>query len=112
MHPSTVGNIVTHHWHAIPYHTPGARCEAFCLLPNHIHAMLVTPSTWHEGDVREILAKFRETCTAQIHKSFATDFDWQPRSAVQPIRHVDDAFRARRMISLNVVAWEEDALNV
>ncbi|MDX1995408.1 MAG: transposase [bacterium] len=41
MQLSEFGHIVTECWDAIPHHFPHVECDAFVVMPNHIHGILV-----------------------------------------------------------------------
>jgi putative transposase len=41
MQPNRLGKILQHAWHDLPCHYPHVRLGAFCLMPNHVHGIVV-----------------------------------------------------------------------
>lgn len=55
MVPNAMGNIVQRCWDAIPEHMPMVVCDAFVVMPNHVHGIIVitdtTRSSVNDGSV-------------------------------------------------------------
>ena len=49
MHRSPIGNIVQACWDAIPEHMPHAACDAFVVMPDHVHGIVVITGTAADG---------------------------------------------------------------
>ena len=45
MHLSTIGKILNEYWHEIPVHFPFVKLDAFVVMPNHIHGILIIDKT-------------------------------------------------------------------
>lgn len=41
MYPNRLGAVVQRTWCDLPRHYPHAKLEAFCLMPNHVHAIIM-----------------------------------------------------------------------
>ena len=51
MHPNRLGGIVQYAWQDLPRHYPHVTLDAFCLMPNHVHGIivLVDDDAWRGG---------------------------------------------------------------
>jgi putative transposase len=49
MVPNAIGNIVQQCWDAIPDHMPMVVCDAFVVMPNHVHGIIVITDVAADG---------------------------------------------------------------
>jgi len=80
-----VGEIVDTCWRAIPAHWPHARLDAYVIMPNHLHGIIVLqPTTDAEGglsaetfgrplsgSLASIVRSFKAACTRDVRRSLA-----------------------------------------
>ena len=51
MVPNALGNIVQRCWDAIPEHMPMVVCDAFVVMPNHVHGIVVIADVTADGSL-------------------------------------------------------------
>lgn len=51
MMPNAMGNIVQRCWDAIPEHMPLVVCDAFVVMPNHVHGIIVITDVASDGSL-------------------------------------------------------------
>ncbi|TSC60778.1 MAG: hypothetical protein Greene041662_81 [Candidatus Peregrinibacteria bacterium Greene0416_62] len=120
---SGVGCIVNAFWESIPEHFPHVSLDAFVVMPNHVHGILMLErappianftapmSRIHRpipGSIGSIIGQWKTTCTKRIWSLGCTDFGWQPRfhdSVVQTDHALENI---RSYIQNNPRMWERD----
>ena len=51
MVPNSTGNVVQRCWDAIPEHMPMVMCDAFVVMPNHVHGIIVITDVAADGSL-------------------------------------------------------------
>jgi REP element-mobilizing transposase RayT len=121
------GEIVVECWQAIPDHFAHTALDAFVVMPNHIHGivMIVDPvrspgvGATHAsplprgpapGSIGAIVGSFKSAVTKRINQHRATPGAtvWQRNYYEHVIRATDDLDRIREYIVTNPARWTED----
>jgi len=130
MHLSTIGQIVLNDWNASFEIRKELFCDAFVIMPNHIHAVL-----WINNQDNEQLSNFNSSSTdttiLRMPKSISSfiagfkssvtrcikqraympngrDSIWQPRYYDRIIRNDDEYHRIVNYINNNPFKWMDD----
>jgi len=129
MAPSDFGNVVEATWSKIPNHFGNAECDALCLMPNHIHGILVLltidgrgtacratiAQLGHPvpGSLATIIRSFKSASTRRINALRGTPGYplWQRNYYEHIVRNEDQLQRIRSYIALNPARWSEDTEN-
>ena len=112
-------------WDELPHHCPHVRLDAFAIMPNHVHGILVlppvgarfiapnsiTPRPTHT--VGEIVRGFKARCTHTINQMRKTRGVpvWQRNYYEHIIREEVDYNRIAEYISTNPQRWTSDTLH-
>jgi len=119
--PSVIGQRVIEGWLQITTFHSYVHLDAFQLMPNHIHGILIIDkpayTDWQPnrfGPQRQNLASIMRGFKSGV-KSFATanqiDFTWQSRYYERVIRSDDELKRIRHYIDANPSNWYRDRDN-
>jgi putative transposase len=126
---SPAGEIASDEWQKTSNVRPDVRVDAYVVMPNHIHGILVidrkqesslgqpyeTPhrgvstSRLAPGSLGAIVGQFKSVCTKRIRAAGVTDFGWQPRFYDHIIRDEGSFDRIRQYIVDNPLKWESDS---
>ena len=114
---SPVGEAVAQEWLAIPRPHPRVVLDAWGVMPDHIHGILIfqggTPKDGN-GDSRylrsqslgAVLGQFKSEATKRIRRNLRrADFAWQPRFHDTILRTLADLERVRAYIRDNPKRW-------
>jgi putative transposase len=93
MQYSELGSMAYQYWTEIPSHFPFVDLDAFVIMPNHIHGIVVINKT----GVKK--------CATMHH----IDFTWQPRFHDHVIRNYNEYIAIRNYILHNIENWKEDS---
>ncbi|MEY2977212.1 MAG: transposase [Prochlorotrichaceae cyanobacterium] len=115
MIPSTIGLIVQDHWDALPKRFPSIELDAFTLMPNHVHGiLLLTEATPEERPkLSQVIAYWKYQTTKHINQdreSIGTKF-WQRNYYEHIIRNPASLDRLRQYIMENPQKWDIDQLH-
>jgi len=123
------GEIVMECWQAIPNHFPQVELDAFVVMPNHIHGILVInvgathgsplrgPSQLHKssgpnrGSIGAILAQFKAAVSRRIAIELGESNLWQRNYYDRIIRDEVEWGNIRAYIETNPLRWAEDENN-
>jgi putative transposase len=131
MEPNLLGQIVMAQWLALPSHFPNLNLDAWQLMPNHLHGILILTSTppsmlqtnnrlargyqtydspqgTASGSLGAIIQSLKKTTTRKIRR-LTNDPDiqvWHRDYHDHIIRDHDDLLRVRHYIAQNPVRWE------
>jgi REP element-mobilizing transposase RayT len=128
------GEIVRACWQAIPDHFPDARLDAFVVMPNHVHGIIVIDRTPRRGDARvapgacvaptqaqgpvadglgAIIGSFKSAATRRINESRGTSGQtvWQRNYHEHIVRDEDELNRIRQYTTENPLRWGSDREN-
>ena len=128
MQLNELGDIVMKCWQEIPEHFSNVELDAFVVMPNHVHGILV----FHENSSKEcsvpkvgafgkmvsgslstIIRSFKSAVTRENNKIFRTPGipTWQRSYYEHVIRRTDKMNRIREYIRNNPLRWEFDQEN-
>ena len=134
MQRSPIGEIPQKLWYEIPNHFSNCQIDSFCVMPNHIHGILVINQTQQEdaihrvstrGDgkrggvtglfnpmlsknsLSKIIRWYKGRCTFEINQIYQ-GFGWQERFHDNIIRDEFALDQIRQYIINNPINWERD----
>ena len=137
---SKLGGIAEKYWLEIPDHFPKTELDAFVVMPNHVHGILVInddggavnrtdvacnvctttrgrATIWgaispKSGSLSTIIRSYKSACTKMINQTRDNvQFAWQARFYDHIIRNHKSLFRIRKYIIENPIKWENDRNN-
>ncbi len=139
MQLSELGAIVSEEWQKTPTIRPTVQLDAWVVMPNHIHGIIVitqppvetfrrnvsTPTSpvapnrlvpspsprLQPNSLGAIVGQFKSICTKRIWAAGFTDFAWQTRFHDHVIRDAESAQRIRNYIINNPTKWDTDKNN-
>ena len=113
--PTAIGKVVVENWHKLPDIYPGVRTDYFCLMPNHIHGILIFDQS-PEGARRTlsyVVRGFKSVVTREFNKIVPKSEQnklWQSSFYDEIIRDDDMLFNVRKYILGNPSKWLDDPL--
>jgi REP element-mobilizing transposase RayT len=128
---SAFGNIAQEKWSQIPAHFPHVSLDAFIVMPNHVHGIIVIeqshlavgaqhaaplrrdrPSV-KPGSLGAIVRSYKSAVTRAINKGRATPGPtvWQRNYYEHIIRDYPDLEQIRHYILNNALTWDKDPEN-
>ncbi len=120
---SAIGIIADILWHEIKNHETNVELDAFVVMPNHVHGILILGGveTLHatslsenksyanispkSGSVSTIIRSYKSAVTKHAHR-LGFDFKWQPRFYDHIIRDGKSFENIRNYIFENPLNWE------
>jgi REP element-mobilizing transposase RayT len=113
MHCSQAGDIAMACWHIIPNHYPAVELDAFVVMPNHIHGILVL-----DGDGKQfktvlgrVINGYKGAVTARIREQIDSNLvAWQGRYHDHIIRDERGLNLIRAYVENNPAKWSNDSL--
>ncbi|WP_026735286.1 transposase [Fischerella sp. PCC 9605] len=130
---SAIGEIAQQFWADIPNHFAHTHIDAYAIMPNHIHGIVVIDrppdvETRHgaslqntdesnkfaplkRGSLQAIINAYKSSVTRWCRKNGHDYFGWQSRFYDHIIRADDSLDRIREYIINNPAKWEEDKDN-
>lgn len=108
MHLSVLGGMAETYWLAIPSHNPGVETDAFVIMPNHMHGILVLDDGNKGASVSQIVGRYKAAVTRLARRSdIGIDLDypvWQRNFHDRVIRNEQEyeAFRIYIDFTINV----------
>ena len=121
------GEIALAHWNQIPIHFPGVELDAFVVMPNHVHGVVIFTDNVGAGQSRpyvstptgkpalgHVIRHFKYQSTMQINdkRGMPPIPIWQRNYFERIIRNSDEQERIRRYIIENPERWDEDSQNL
>ena len=126
MQLSPIGKLARKYWMEIPQHFPFVKINAFVVMPNHMHGIIVidnveTPDSgvstaapnnpaaqkWKPGTLGVIINQYKRAVTINARK-INPEFAWQSRFHDHIIRNNESFNRICDYIISNPEKWEED----
>ena len=108
---SSVGELVQQIWIATEGVRPGVVLDAFVIMPNHMHAIVILPHTPHVNSqsrrlprsLGSLVAGFKTACTSRVNAMIGAKGIriWQRNYHERVLRNGDALARARRYIAAN-----------
>lgn len=131
MELNTLGCIAQTCWEAILAHFPHIELDAFVVMPNHVHGIVIimgkpgghvsdvslpTPAAFGKpvkGALSSVMRSFKGAVTYQINQTLNTDKTpvWQGRFHEEIISSETALNNIRNYILTNPARWQEDELN-
>jgi len=127
------GGIVTACWNNIPHHFSNITIDAFIVMPNHVHGIIIIndaavgakhslnsanasplpPTGTQPGSLAAIVQNYKSVSTRKINavRSAPGHPVWQRNYYEHIIRTDSDLARIRRYIANNPLQWTQDRLN-
>lgn len=109
---SKLGNIIVSCWQQIPKHFQSVELDAFVMMPNHIHGIIVLQDDSEKVTLGHVMNTFKGAVTRQARKS-NLDIDlehpvWHRNFHDHIIRNEADLNRIRQYVQTNPARWEAD----
>lgn len=132
---SEIGELAEKYWLEIPNHFPFVQLDAFVVMPNHMHGIIVINKNDDVGDVgnvetrqclvstksigqqrfqnqgkntlSSIIGSYKSVVTKNVRKIHA-DFAWQSRFHDHIIRNDESFQRIKKYIVENPLKWNND----
>ena len=128
MRLSAFGRLVQSVWYDLPKHYPRLRCDAFAIMPNHIHGVIVladvvSPGAGNVGaglkpaptghGLPEIVRAFKTFSARRINEMRGTRgvSVWQRNYFEHVVRKEAELLRIREYVVNNPLQWELDIEN-
>ena len=107
MAENRVGCIVRTTWDHLPTRFPGVELDAFVVMPNHIHGIIVLTSGG--PTLGQIVGPFKSLSARAVNRELNRHGPvWQRGYYEHIVRSEDDLNRIRRYIETNPIFWEQD----
>jgi putative transposase len=105
-----LGAIAATCWDTIPSHYPDVDLDAFVVMPNHIHGILVlTGATSFKTVLGRVVNGYKGAVTARIRKlGDENQVVWQSRYHDHIIRNERGLNNIRAYIATNPARWQQD----
>jgi REP element-mobilizing transposase RayT len=117
MHLNAFGKIIEATWHALPSHYPNVEPDAFVIMPNHVHGILVldadTATLPKRHGLPEIIRAFKTFASRRINQRRGGPgrHVWQRDYYEHVIRMEDSLSDIRDYIETNPLRWHLDREN-
>ena len=123
MRCSTVGEVVESAWQDLPHHTPGLSLDAWIVMPNHLHDIVVLPGEplseslvkWlprgpKPGSLGAVLGGFKSAVSRRVSASDLSPVRplWQRNYYERIIRSDRELDATRKYIETNPARWDDD----
>jgi putative transposase len=106
---SGVGQIAAECWAAIPTHYPDVELDAFVVMPNHVHGILLfTGQSNFKTILGRVVNGYKGAVTARIRQDQPGQTVWQRGYHDHIIRNEPDLNRLREYTENNPAKWEAD----
>ena len=107
---SSRGEVAKASWNGIPNHFPGVALDAFVIMPNHIHGILLFTHDVGAGHARPlptVVGSFKSAASRHIGAPI-----WQRSYWERVIRNEAELNRIRTYIEENPLRWPTDPENL
>jgi putative transposase len=128
MRPNAFGRLVQSVWYDLPKHYPRVGCDAFVIMPNHVHGVLILTDVVSVGAgngrtgfkpaptghrLPEIVRAFKTFSARRINEIRDTRgvSVWQRNYFEHVVRNEAELFRIREYVLNNPLQWELDIEN-
>jgi len=125
---SNIGSIVKQYWEDIPNHFPNIELDAFVIMPNHIHGIIVIKDENNfgrdvqlnvsarispkKGSLSVIIRTYKAAVTRECRNKGLNGFHWQPRFYEHIISEEKELHNIRDYIIDNPLKWYCDMENL
>ncbi len=123
MQMNGIGQIVRDAWNGLPHHYPHVELDAFIVMPNHVHGIVIIadhagtrlprPYKKRKITLGQIVAYFKSKATKQINEWRNTPAlpVWQGDYDQDVIRSKNKLSRTRKYIAHHPARWADDEDN-
>jgi len=119
MRLSPTGRIIEVEWQRLGYHFPHICLDAFVVMPNHLHGIIVVndpgmrPNGPPAGSLGAMIGQFKSRATKRIWARSENERApiWQRNYYEHIIRDEADLRRIREYIQNNAARWDQDQLH-
>mgnify|MGYP000913469741 FL=1 len=118
MRLNDAGKIVHGVWNDLPNHYPGMELDAFVVMPNHVHGIIVIVGAGlklapTKRGLPEIIRGFKTFSSRRINELRGTPGIpvWQRNYYEHIVRNDESLYRIREYIINNPMQWEQDREN-
>jgi putative transposase len=114
---TSAGRMVQSTWDALPAHFPHSFLDAFVVMPNHIHGILVLqesdPSSAPRHSLAELIRALKSFSARRINRRRGTPgaHVWQRNYYERVVRDENELEKIRRYIADNPSKWADDPEN-
>ena len=111
--PTQIGQMVLDCWKRIEAVHPNVKLDYYCLMPNHLHGILILEE--NSDSLSHIIRSFKSVTTRHFNKLVTDDEKnalWQLSFYDRIIRNEAELFETRKYIEGNPSKWMEDALYI
>ncbi len=119
--PTEIGKMAFEFWNEIPQHFPFVVLDAFVIMPNHVHGILIfekpnktdwTPNKFgtQSQNLGSVLRGFKASLKRYANQK-NIEFGWQSRFHDHIIRNEIELKNIRAYIRNNAMNWVRDRLN-
>jgi REP element-mobilizing transposase RayT len=120
---SPVGQVVRLRWQNLPRHTPGLTIDAWVVMPNHLHGIVVLSGPTvigapgvhplpgpKPGSLGAAIGGFKSAVSREIAAKHLSPVRplWQPSYYERVIRNDQELDAIRRYIADNPLRWDDD----
>ncbi len=121
------GESITREWVSSAIIRPGILLDAYVVMPNHFHGIVILPAhsqnivgarssaplTRADKSLGSFIGAFKGASTRSIRKITGNPFEivWQRNYYEHIIRNENDLFKIREYIASNPARWAEDSEN-
>jgi REP element-mobilizing transposase RayT len=113
VHLSEWGQIAASTWEDLVNHNPGVGLDAYVVMPNHLHGIVIIKELNPISSLPEIIRQFKTYSARRINQKrrMAGIAVWQRNYYDHIIRNQNDLERVRQYIQNNPQQWCDDAEN-
>lgn len=129
MQLNNAGEISKATWNELPARFPSVGLDAFVVMPNHIHGVIIVGAQFiapsdgfgtaaidqgvmnHAPTLGEMMRAYKAVSTRSIRQAGTPDFAWQRNYYEHVIRDEESLNRIRQYIHDNPARWEFDREN-
>ena len=136
IYPSESGQMVQTVWNELPFHYPGVTVDAFVLMPDHIHGIIILtnntvgavppcpppscpPPSYKPMTLGDVVHRFKSLTTTKYRQGVNelgwTPFQkrfWQRNYFEKIVRNQESLDKIREYILNNPLAWESKPLHL
>lgn len=115
MNLSEMGTLASNRWMALPNHHPHIEIDAFIIMPNHVHGLLIIQDAPADAAGRiptlgHVIGAYKSSVTRHIHalKDYVEIEVWQERYHDHIVRDERGYDTIRAYIENNPLVWTQD----
>lgn len=117
LNTTQIGRMAWKYWREIPQHYPFVILDAFVIMPNHLHGILIfdkppnkewKPNTFgpQKGNLGDVIRQYKGTVKRTTNKA-SLPFKWQGKYFDRVIRNAKEMKKAQEYIWSNPGRWKE-----